>query len=571
MSDKIQSPERPSILELIQEYGSLNDPRLTDSTLAGLGYVRMGPGRIVSIVHQEAMRAAAEEQERAQEDNKRLKEDHIPFDSITFSAKRSRIGRSDVSEADLAKIVSSFRVNDEIGDAIEEAQYETIKPHGGYVEGLKAGLQILYTNNPGINVLLDALFSTEVQRALNIEDRDDYEGLIGYLLLILLTNISEKIQNTLAQPLEERTQERKWDTMTLEGQGGDVIRFRQQWSEKENDELERAKAKLADPDFYEPEFQKLMASLDSDRVSKMGFNNLFEFARSIFEIACRKTGFDDIADRVRAARDIAAMRNLSRQALPSAIEERELGARMRNMTIEEKKAASTQISELKLRRRKEQAMLSGIEQYFSLPQRLADIARRRISKAQDAIMLGGKTDERIEFKLIGTPDTELDRDPGKVSGDCTDGYPLPFDEPSLLLYNVKVFNVAKQHIGNIYLFETTVEEGGEKQAVWHLDAIQIPANIDWSEGIENLFESLKSAARAKNIPFISISDTESRISNYNYIADAVMAYIEKNEAHHAALSGIRELPEYRGKSRLQTEGPVYLIQTGIQSGGAEGI
>ncbi len=538
MSEKIPTQNKTDIMDLLKRYRSFDDPQLTDEVLANLGFMRKGPGRIVTLAHAEKI--SKDEQ---------FKEDHIPFDTISFSATRNRIGRSDLTHKDW----DSFAEKLDVHEAVMNSDN-------------KEPSKILYANHPGINALMDSMLSTSVQAELNKNQSKEYHYVVADLFNMPAERITIDLQNALSEPFRRRLEIWIQDETVHED---NQTRFHQEWSEKEYDELERIKGRLADPDFYEAKFAELMASRDMfDFQSRdvdyslpdIGWNNSFELVKGVFEIACRRNGWNGVADLIRQAGDITAMRTLSQGTLPSTEEKKELRANLKKMTVEEKKATSSQMSELDGRRKKEKLMMSAVEQYFSLPQRLADMMRKRITEVQNQIMLGGKSNEKVEFTLNGKPNSELDRDPGKISGDCTEGKPLPFDVPTLPLYNVKVFSQDKKHIGNIYLYETTVGEGTNKKPIWHLDAIQIPANVDWSEGIANLFDSLKVVARAKNIPFLSISTYNPHISNYNYIADAAIAYVKGIKAQKNELNDY-ELQEYAGKSQLQTDGVVWTIKT----------
>lgn len=49
-------PRQPSILDLVKQYGSVDAPELTNEVLDAHGFVRVGPGRIVTKSHAEALR-----------------------------------------------------------------------------------------------------------------------------------------------------------------------------------------------------------------------------------------------------------------------------------------------------------------------------------------------------------------------------------------------------------------------------------------------------------------------------------------------------------------------------------
>jgi len=200
-------------------------------------------------------------------------------------------------------------------------------------------------------------------------------------------------------------------------------------------------------------------------------------------------------------------------------------------------------------------ILAGVIEYYSMPNITATLFDRGIEEFQKKLVRGSKENTEEVFTLDGTPNDELDRNPGKMSGDCTDGLPLPFGDPNIPLFNIKVFKGEGNHMGNIYLLETQDEE---KRQVWHLDAIQVPASVDWDKFIKTFFDALFAEAEKKGVAGITVNDESHHISNYDYISKAVLDYLEK--------SGIDETikidyPKYKkkGYSHLQTDGNVFFI------------
>ncbi len=162
--------------------------------------------------------------------------------------------------------------------------------------------------------------------------------------------------------------------------------------------------------------------------------------------------------------------------------------------------------------------------YFSTPEIMAEKLGRRIDEVLEFINVGiGTKEEReITYFLDASPHPVLDKNPGKISGDCTDGRPLPFRDPNIPVYNVKVFDHTDRHIGNIYLLVTETTDGNK---VWHLDAIQIPKkNLNWEESISRIIETISEKAREKGVNMITVNSEDNRISNYGYIEMAVETY-----------------------------------------------
>jgi len=207
-------------------------------------------------------------------------------------------------------------------------------------------------------------------------------------------------------------------------------------------------------------------------------------------------------------------------------EEKKLRANIKTVYIEEKKTISGRLKAIKEEKEKKRAIVDGMIQYFTLPELTAEIINRKIKRLQDFLVHGKGVEAEIDLYLNGQPNPELDRDPGEISGDCTAGLPLPFADPKIPVYNVKVLSEHKEHIGNIYLLVTSTTE--EKRPIWHLEAIQIPQEqIEWGQAIPQIIEYIGAEAKKKDVAMITTNSDSPKISNYDYIAKAVQAYWEK--------------------------------------------
>lgn len=213
-------------------------------------------------------------------------------------------------------------------------------------------------------------------------------------------------------------------------------------------------------------------------------------------------------------------------------EEQELRKALKTASPEERNGLSKQLKALENAKKRRKQIRQGVIDYFSAPQVYVDVVNRKVKEAQDFLVAGkGEQKGRAVFYLDATPNEELDKDPGVVSGDCTAGKPLPFDRPDIPLYNVKVFAGGNQHVGNMYLLVTNISSGHlgsgslEKKKVWHFDAIQIPkSGINWQESLDMMIGTLAQQAESKNVDAITANDELYHISNYHWIADAVENY-----------------------------------------------
>ena len=213
------------------------------------------------------------------------------------------------------------------------------------------------------------------------------------------------------------------------------------------------------------------------------------------------------------------------QKSPAVMEkEKKLREDIKASPIEKKRVLSKELSEMLEQQKKKARLLRGMGQFFDLPRLEADYFNRTIDDLQAFLKMdkrGGHIDS--DFYLDATPDPKRDANPGIVSGDCTIDRPLPFEDPDILVYNVKVYDAGKEHIGNMYLLVTE----SENKKVWHLDAIQIPSNIDWERSIAVVIDALAKQAETKGVEFITVNEEDIRISNYDYIREAIKKYNEK--------------------------------------------
>lgn len=215
-------------------------------------------------------------------------------------------------------------------------------------------------------------------------------------------------------------------------------------------------------------------------------------------------------------------------------EEKELKQAIKKATPEKRMTLSKRLKEIKELKKKQKQLRQGVIDYFSIPQVYTDMGKRNVKEVQDFLTAGsGESTGQAMFYLDAAPNELLDKDPGRVSGDCTAGKPLPFDSEAIPLFNVKVFGQDKEHFGNMYLLTTKTNpnvylydpELKKERKVWHFDAIQIPkSGIDWHEGIDKIIESLIKQAEEKGIEAITVNNELHLISNYDYIARAVESY-----------------------------------------------
>lgn len=320
--------------------------------------------------------------------------------------------------------------------------------------------------------------------------------------LIMSVDLSEKLYMELER---------------AKGKYADITELRRDFMENQNDEF---------PEYNPPEgeyFEKRGLKTNFDAV-KFLFGKFLESEEYQLNTLSQKLqncpSLDGVIDVLTVGRDEALK--------PYVDQERELKNSIKTASIEEKKKLSGRIKEIREKKDKIRTILDGMIQYYNTPELVAEIISRKINELQDFLVGGKADDEEIELILDGRPNKKFDEDPGAISGDCTEGRPLPFDDPATPVFNVKVFDKEKRHMGNMYLLSIT--EMDTDRNVWHLDAIQIPeGRIEWADAIPQLIKSLGEEAEKKGVDIITVNNEKHLVSNYDYISDAVFKYMDRND------------------------------------------
>lgn len=283
---------------------------------------------------------------------------------------------------------------------------------------------------------------------------------------------------------------------------------------------------------------------DREYLHSLGIQSYADFVRHTFPRYLEHIGLFDMAAVIRTApavNEIAETLKYVDTADPFLQEEKDLRKALKSATLEERTDLSKRLKDIDTAKKKRKQLRNGAIDYFNSSALYAEACKVRVKTAKEFLVAGkGELGKNATFFLDARPNPELDKDPGIVSGDCTEGAPLPFDRIDIPVHNVKVFNHAEEHIGNMYLLVTN-ESGNNK--VWHFDAIQIPTSgIDWQTSISAIIESLAEAAEARGIDAITVNKGDEDeddfhnplISNYDYIQEAVLKYWKtkgKEETH----------------------------------------
>lgn len=301
-------------------------------------------------------------------------------------------------------------------------------------------------------------------------------------------------------------------------------------------EIERYRGTLTDIPFKTAKFhQELQSSIDIDEepqlddapmligyLSEHILSKKYGLISHFFGMYLSSLGLSEIGNGIQESTEPdEAIRILSSADFTSQLtaEERILKEQIKTATPEQRRSLSGRVKEIGEIKKRCKQIQNGLIEYYKTPVVLSQILANKINKIEDFLTTASHNSSHLNLTLDAAPDAMLDKNPGKTSGDCTEGAPLPFAEPDIPLYNTKVFLPDGRHIGNMYLL---VDSLTSNEAVWHFDAIQIPVkSIDWSIAIPALIDRLGREAESKGVHAISVNMEDHHTSNYDYISQAV--------------------------------------------------
>ncbi|HEV2412783.1 MAG TPA: hypothetical protein VGS28_03185 [Candidatus Saccharimonadales bacterium] len=336
-------------------------------------------------------------------------------------------------------------------------------------------------------------------------------------------------------------------------------------------ELERLKSQLTDVEVLEQACDEAFSETYIDEAEtsepywattyelpeEADVNNLtreqrFAIALVPYRDLLTRQGFADVAAQLEGMTTGAEIRSVLVAAQGSnvlrgeyKVREKELKRRRQALTDQDDIFQNhREMTALQAELKERLSLLRLMNRYFNAPSEYAQLTTRRINELQKMLVADAGQYEFATIQLDARPDPEKDRNPGAISGDCTEGKPLPFAEP-IGLHNVKV-NLDGEYRGNIYLLRTQTEAGG---SAWHLDAIQIPSHlIQWSSFPENLVNLLAAEARKSGVRYITINAYPLHMSNYTYISSAFLEYLGLPESlDSAGVYDVEEIQRSRTK------------------------
>lgn len=525
---------------LSKKYGSIDD--IPDEELGKINWERYAPGCI------RAIEPLINGLERITEGKERAKRENQPFVELSFGAEvLSSVARR-VPAALMGKLNKIF-------DQIYHQTYDLQEP-GEYEEFTEI---VSEYKNSGLDYFRK-LFSDFIEENLsaylgeiNPDQPRNFSLCSNHFLGTFFSgeHLPSLIEGLTADYFEIKIEDYK----SLNGDREEYI------SKEKSQELslaiDRSQGKLLDPQILQQALKKIFQGdfIDSeggsglvkkwipgieDYCQKNNLVSRLDVAKHFFVLYLKNLkneNFFEITEKLSMANsleEIQAIFKTQKSILPDALLEKQKEAKnaMKTATINEKISLSGQLKNLEQDKNHYKKLMMGLDEFFSCHEMAAIFFHRKIKEVRDFLTGKAREKESLNFYLNAAPDLKYDKDPGKTSGDCTEGRPLPFSEKGMLLYNVKVFrdkrerSNEKEHVGNIYLFVT--KEAVTGAPVWHLDAIQVPlSSIDVDSFLEETIEKMAEAANKKGIDYISVNKDAALISNHDYIREAVIKFIEE--------------------------------------------
>ena len=540
-ASKTEASDR--LLALIDKHGMTNIP---DKALAAIGYKRTADGVITRV----------DLADQRQERRHNLRDRTTPFDTVTVEV---RLGHDYLfrpfnyftNGSEMVEIENKIRALEEI---LEEGIVENIIPKdrpyhvfrqrfSPFIRQITSTDQDIADSYVEVAPELDPIrrsFSRDEQCLIEHAVFDRHADIDSVSINLNFRGAVPQLpagDNAISEEFSDREEWTAIDTELIharleryKGRLGDVS------------EIERALSTLK---FEEPESRYRIEIADagngSASIPNFTLHRALNYASQTEACAQARTialttflshsGYELIAGRITTSMSVKEIENVISKAtvdgLPSGEKLRDINKLIRDAkSVDEKKALSARKKEIDAAIKNEKILLEGARQFINPATEIAQALKNKISSIQSGLIASSaKTGGTIQLSLDGRYDSQLDKDPGIVSGDCTAGRPLPFDNSSLPLHNIKVFSPEKRHLGNVYL----VLGSAKGQPVWHLDAIQIPLNLDWSKDtIGSFVDVLAKEAIKSNVAYITVNAEESQISNYDYIQNAVAEFVDQS-------------------------------------------
>jgi len=179
----------------------------------------------------------------------------------------------------------------------------------------------------------------------------------------------------------------------------------------------------------------------------------------------------------------------------------------------------------------------------------SDSLQKLVKKAEDAFRSLKLTDKGSPVTLLFDSAPSLrDSFTGYSGGDCTKGRHDMFNAESA--WNAKVFELEKpgdrfgKHVGNVYIVKG-------KDGALHLDAVQLPIQVDHKLLAEELPKALLQHTDPKEISSVVISNKKIYLSNHASVQNAWHAVHEKAPVTESTMpESARHFQNYKQQFRI---------------------
>lgn len=528
------------IFQILDRFGGVQN--IPDDELASAGYKRLTPDRVAPIGFEPPQLIEDAES----------KYDARPFDTVDVQTHTLDMKYKRIHEDQMRVLKKKLEVFEEVPSRDDIKIMEYLFPNQSPIfqlyDKLKQYLKDTQSPDHVDDILREVFyyFSYYHTAAIPITNHalfpelitDSYKVIDGEL--VILPEKTEKIARTL---------ERHTSKMT------DVEELEKKFKDRLTDPLS-----LINEDTEEI-YEHLMPLYNDYDLSTplQVISHLFE--KLLYEYGLEKQvlGLSDTDSLESLRSKIISLTNDNEITKALSDQEKELKAKLRAASDEERIILSGKIKSVKQDKKIVKQILAGMQQFLDQPSQVAQSIKRIMDDIQNSLTISGDGSDTVVFRLDGRPNDKLDSDPGAISGDCTAGSPLPFSEPSVPVYNIKVY-LGDTHIGNMYLLQTT-DAQDKNIKVWHLDAIQIPSQrVDWSKGtIQNLLNSLTSEAEKKGVSQITVNANLPQISNYEYISNGIYEYWTAVAGRKATYIDIPDNPNTDKYSDFQCSGYAHIL------------
>ncbi|MBR9703948.1 hypothetical protein GOV12_00925 [Candidatus Pacearchaeota archaeon] len=439
------------------------------------------------------------------------KEKIPPFETLEVKVKGGKVFHPISGERAYGLRDKAIIAHDYFSEGTDKRYYkkageEIVYPHISQAEEF---INEIFSNSPHLIIPLELYYSSRVfPDLLNYSDfSNDHLGFMikrlenGELTSDKVEDANNELEKGRAKLLDIDVLKKAYFNHIIKGDFSEFIREELiSFGDKEGLDME-ALSQLPQGLTME----SLLLSHVPDYLQRQGYTKLAQQSKKSFSL-------EELTEVLSKA---------TNHSLPSYGDYNSLSKRLKKATPGGRKSISKFYSEAKTKLKQERQFLENLLSFLMPYEIFSETSDSVLKPILDAIEQRGEIIDKT-WQLDARPNRQIDLVDDPLDDlDCTRG-PLPFNRPDT--HKIKVYD-GQKYIGKIYLLETKTNKNKQKpELVWHLDAIQIPRNLDWEMTLPNLVAALRSKAREKDISLITVNNELERISNFDYIGKAVANY-----------------------------------------------